>query len=116
MSLTELLFSFTGRINRAKYWLMYFILSIVPMFVILLSVVIISSEVAIVLYIVYSVIVIWTGLAITAKRWHDRNKSAWWILIIFIPIIGTLWSFIELGFLKGTDGSNRFGEDPLGNS
>jgi len=53
----------------------------------------------------------WSGLAVDAKRWHDRNKSAWWILIEFIPLIGAIWSFIELGFLKGTDSPNRFGPD-----
>ena len=112
MDITNLLFSFNGRINRTKYWLTYLILGIVPIFVILLFAAI-SSELAIVLYIVYAVIVIWPSLAITAKRWHDRDKSAWWILIGFIPIIGALWSLIELGFLKGTDGENRFGPEPL---
>jgi len=30
-------------------------------------------------------------------------------LIGLIPIIGGIWLLIELGFLKGTDGPNRFG-------
>ena len=33
----------------------------------------------------------------------------WWVLIGLIPIIGALWLLIELGFLKGTDGPNRYG-------
>ena len=49
------------------------------------------------------------------KRWHDRDKSGWWSLIAFIPLIGFLWVLIECGFLAGTSGSNRFGEDPLAN-
>jgi len=28
-------------------------------------------------------------------------------------VVGSLWLLIENGFLKGTDGSNRFGDDPL---
>ena len=114
MSLIELLFSFNGRINRAKYWLMVLILSIAPFIVLLFSVTI--GEVGIVLYILYSLIAIWPGLAISAKRWHDRDKSAWWILIGLIPIIGGIWILVELGFLKGTDGENRYGPDPLENS
>ena len=43
------------------------------------------------------------------KRFHDRDKSGWWVLIGLIPLIGPLWLLIELGFLKGTDGPNRFG-------
>ena len=33
-------------------------------------------------------------------------------MINFIPIIG-VWALIENGFLPGTEGKNRFGEDPL---
>ena len=46
--------------------------------------------------------------AIAAKRWHDRNKSGLWNLISLIPLVN-FWMLIELGFLKGTDGPNRFG-------
>ena len=60
------------------------------------------------------VLALWIGLAIAAKRWHDRNKSAWWILIVFVPVVGGLWYLIECGFLKGTTGPNKFGSDPLG--
>lgn len=114
MSLKELLFSFNGRVNRAKYWLMVLILSVIPFIILLLSRII--GEGGTVLYILYLVIVIWPGLAISAKRWHDRDKSAWWILIGFIPIIGSIWTLVELGFLQGTSGSNRYGPDPLESS
>ena len=57
---------------------------------------------------------LWPTLAIYTKRWHDRDKSGWWSLIMFVPIIGGLWFLIECGFLRGTDGPNRFGNDPLG--
>ncbi len=57
---------------------------------------------------------IWGGLAGQVKRWHDRDKSGWFVLINFIPLIGAIWAVIELGFLRGTPGPNRFGPDPLG--
>ena len=53
------------------------------------------------------------NFAVLAKRWHDRNKSAWWAFIHLVPVIGVLWTFVELGFFKGTTGKNRFGLDPL---
>jgi uncharacterized membrane protein YhaH (DUF805 family) len=56
---------------------------------------------------------LWPSLAIYAKRWHDRNKSGWWSLIMFVPIIGGIWMLVELGFLRGTEGANRFGPDPI---
>ena len=66
----------------------------------------------IILLVIY-VLALWIGLAIAVKRWHDRNKSAWWILIAFVPVVGALWYLIECGFLKGTTGPNKFGSDPL---
>ena len=58
-------------------------------------------------------ITLWPSLALYAKRWHDRDKSGWWSLIMFVPIIGGIWMLIELGFLRGTDGPNRFGPNPI---
>ena len=53
------------------------------------------------------------NFAVLAKRWQDRNKSAWWAFIHLVPVIGVLWTFVELGFFRGTTGKNRFGLDPL---
>jgi uncharacterized membrane protein YhaH (DUF805 family) len=47
------------------------------------------------------------------KRFHDRDKSGWWLLISLVPLIGPLWLLVELGFLQGSEGANRFGPDPL---
>ena len=53
------------------------------------------------------------NFAVLAKRWHDRNKSAWWAFIHLVPVIGVLWTFVECGFFRGTPSKNRFGLDPL---
>jgi uncharacterized membrane protein YhaH (DUF805 family) len=47
------------------------------------------------------------------KRCHNRNKSGWWTLHSFILIVGLLWTFVELGCLRGSDGDNNYGTDPL---
>lgn len=57
---------------------------------------------------------VWISLAGQVKRWHDRDKSGWFVLVNFIPFIGVIWAFVETGFLRGTMGPNRFGPDPLG--
>ena len=59
------------------------------------------------------VVVFWIALAINVKRYHDRNKSGWWVLILLVPAIGSLWNLIECGFLSGTAGPNNYGPDPL---
>lgn len=81
------------------------------------------------------VLLAWTSCAVVAKRWHDRGRSGWWSLIIVMPYLalpldfaasgveivlelafalGGLWTLVECGFLKGTKGPNRYGDDPQG--
>lgn len=114
MSIFALLFSFGGRIGRAQYWLGYFIqvaLAALSWMCLLTG----QRDENILLLLVPIIllpVVLWTALAVMAKRYHDRDKSAWWILIAFIPIVGGIWQLIELGLLRGTDGSNDYGPDP----
>lgn len=55
---------------------------------------------------------VWPNWALGVKRWHDRGKGAVWMLVNFIPWVGPLWATVELGFLGGTPGPNRFGPGP----
>jgi uncharacterized membrane protein YhaH (DUF805 family) len=57
-------------------------------------------------------IIAWPAIAISIKRWHDRDKAGWWLLILFVPVVG-IWNLIECGFLPGTPAANRFGPDPM---
>ena len=53
------------------------------------------------------------SLAADVKRYHDVDKSGWWVLILLVPVVGFVWFLIECGFQRGTSGPNRFGPDPL---
>ncbi len=59
-----------------------------------------------------SLLLLWPAIAVSAKRWQDRDKSAWWVLLALVPVIGWLWMFIDNGFRRGTPGPNRFGAPP----
>lgn len=54
---------------------------------------------------------LWAGLAVTAKRLHDMNKSGWWQLIGLIPIIGWIPLFFACGFIRGTVGLNDYDDN-----
>lgn len=116
------LFSIRGRIGRATWWgvtLASWIFTAIldALFIAILDVLPEESEVslliALVIALVGAVFILWVSTAAHIKRWHDRNKSGWMVLILLIPVLGALWSLIELGFLRGTKGPNRFGPDPL---
>jgi uncharacterized membrane protein YhaH (DUF805 family) len=122
-AIRDLLFNFRGRANRAKFWIAALGLLVVDLIALLGSDVamahnrqeaftVIGSLAGIALVVVLAVVA-WISLAVTVKRFHDRDKSGWWVLIVFVPVIGGLWYLIECGFLRGTDGHNSFGSDPL---
>jgi uncharacterized membrane protein YhaH (DUF805 family) len=50
--------------------------------------------------------------SLSIRRLHDHDKSPAWLLTGLIPVIGPLWRLLELGFLRGTPGGNRYGPPP----
>ena len=61
--------------------------------------------------IIYSVAVFIPSIAVGVRRLHDIDKSGWWFLIAFVPVIGTLWLII-LFCLDSKPGSNQWGPNP----
>ena len=114
-----LLTSFEGRINRAKFWAaigVFIVIGIIGLILdsILGTRITLASDGQIgIIGIIISLASIYFAFAVYAKRWHDRDKSGWWSLIVLIPIIGGIWMLVELGILEGTRGANQYGPDPL---
>ncbi|GAB1255595.1 DUF805 domain-containing protein [Aurantivibrio plasticivorans] len=110
MTIKDILFSFQGRIGRGKFWAVY-LATIVVTYTLMFAVGLLLPDPAIfgALTFILMVPMIWISLAIQVKRWHDRNKSGWWVCIAFVPIIGAFWALIENGFLAGDEGINNFG-------
>lgn len=113
----QLFFSFEGRIGRKTFWLgMLAVLAVAILAqAIMIGVAAVSESLALVGAIVGLVIAVAAmigGFAVQAKRWHDLDKSGWWLLIGLVPVIG-LYALVMNGFVKGTEGRNQYGEDPL---
>lgn len=76
------------------------------------------STIGLGLYAIYALAVIIPSIAVTVRRFHDRDMSGWWYLGLtlagLIPFVGFLGSIAMLVFmvLPGTEGSNRFGPNP----
>ena len=58
------------------------------------------------------VLTTWINLAVSVQRLHDRDKSGFWLIPMLLIPGGFIWMIIELGFLRGTPGPNRFGPPP----
>lgn len=111
--LRTLLLGFRGRLARKPFWL-YGVVGVSLAQLIAYALLGIAGVGERAADAISTLLVVWPGLAISVKRWHDRGKSGWWVLINLIPLVGIVWTIVECGFLRGTPGPNRFGPDPLG--
>jgi uncharacterized membrane protein YhaH (DUF805 family) len=112
-----LLFSFEGRVGRGAYWGL--VVASLVLFGVLGGASVMSMLNATdpaaagggmsMAMMVAGLLFLWPALAIQAKRWHDVDKSAWWILINLVPAVGGLIALVFNGFIAGTPGTNRFG-------
>ena len=135
MEIFNLLFSFGGRINRAKFWLITLTWTVVWVAGVLLLFVTEFSTVLIVIAIIVIIPSVISGAAAGVRRLHDRDKSGWWLVLFYLaPVVldgigrsaGSIgivfsvisfaisvWAFVELGCLRGTIAGNRYGPDPV---
>jgi uncharacterized membrane protein YhaH (DUF805 family) len=111
----DIMFSFRGRIARRHFWLGSLVISVpgwLPLGA-LLSPSKDTQKGALVAYGLWGLLMLLPSFAIHVKRWHDRGKPGWMVLVNLIPIVGPIWSFIETGCLPGTPGPNMYGDNPL---
>jgi uncharacterized membrane protein YhaH (DUF805 family) len=130
-------FSFHGRANRQRYWLTVLAVSGLMLLGSLLSYAIPVLGAVVGLPIWLAAVV--AGVAVAVRRLHDKGKSAWWMLPMYLPVVVlvylgelmqtaqgepnpvfgiltlpfSIWMLVEFGCLRGTVGANRFGPDPL---
>ena len=118
-------FDFSGRSRRKEYWM--FTLLVVLVYILCFALIAAGGGLsmsptggtqlggmgmlgAIVLgiFVLGSIIPM---LAVQVRRFHDQDKSGWFVLLGFIPYIGGLVVLVFM-CLDGTKGPNRFGDDP----
>lgn len=107
----QFLFSIKGRVGRTTYWLA----SVLPgaVFLALAAAFDLPARMGYFGFTVFGLLVLWVTLVIAIKRCHDRDRPGWFVLVALIPVIGSIWLLIELGFLEGSKSENRFGSAPV---
>lgn len=105
----DFLLRWEGRATRSQYWafvLVYFAVAVgASMLDAWRGGTLVGTLVALAM--------LYPSIVVTIRRWHDRDKSGWWVLLSLVPLIGAIWTLVECGCLRGTPGPNRFGPDPL---
>ena len=120
----RIFFSFQGRISRGTFWAVWIVMILANLLIqitIGITIGIVSRfsdfgdtslAVGLLLYVLLLVLVCWVAVAMQVKRWHDLGQSGWMVLVNF-TIIGLPIALVFHGFIKGTAGPNKYGEDPL---
>lgn len=122
-----LFFSFKGRIGRAQYWtigIFRFVLTIAVLFSFAnqlpngamelseaeLGMALFTTQSGLIHLAIFAVLTL-SYWSLEVRRSHDRGKSGFYLLIMFIPIVGSIYAlyiFIMNGFIPGTNGPNQF--------
>lgn len=93
---------FNGRAARSEYWwfVLFQILAVIAAGLVDIFIGFLQPLVILGL--------ILPGIAVAVRRLHDTDRSGWWFLISFIPLVGLVVLLVFL-VTRGTDGANRFG-------
>ncbi len=105
MSISEILFSFKGRIPRHVFW--FSLLGCIFFLIAEMVVIVLTNNNTLVesLFYIFSIPLIVSAFAIPVKRLHDLGKSGWWVIIPYVGLI--------CGLFRGNIGTNKYGDDPL---
>ena len=103
---------FSGRASRSEFWYWVLFSVLVSIALSIIDLAVLSGKTT-VLSSIWSLATLLPSLAVGVRRLHDTDRSGWWWLISFIPLVGII-VLIVFWCLEGTPGSNRFGADPLG--
>lgn len=109
---------FNGRARRTEYWMYVLFNMIFGIAAVILDNILglkFTPEIPYgFIYLIYVLATLIPGVAVSVRRLHDVDKSGWFLLISFIPIIGGIWLLI-LCATEGTPGTNQYGVNPKEN-
>lgn len=114
---------FQGRSRRTEYWM--FTLGVVAVYVVLFGLFMIlggfgrepggtasiAGMLPLLLLGIFALGILVPAIAVQVRRFHDQDKSGWFVLLGFVPYVGGLIVLVFM-CLPGTDGPNAYGDDP----
>jgi len=103
--------NFSGRAARSEYWFWTLFTIVVAVVMGILDSIVFPGIHSGALSPLSSLALFLPSLAVSARRLHDLDRTAWWLLLVLTGI--GIIVLIVWDCMKGTAGSNRFGPDQL---
>lgn len=101
--------TFSGRANRYEYWYYILFVVIVSMVTSVIDGIIFGfADQVNPLNAIWSLATLLPSIAVLSRRLHDIGRSAWWILIVFVPLVGII-VLLVFACTRGDDGPNQYG-------
>ena len=102
---------FSGRAARPEYWWFVLINLIIAIAINLVAGIIFGRSSGQVVGDLYSLAVLLPSLGVGIRRLHDTNRTGWWYLLVFIPVIGWIVLIVFLAMASDPT-SNKYGPNP----
>ncbi|AXF86123.1 Inner membrane protein YhaH [Ephemeroptericola cinctiostellae] len=103
---------FNGRASRTEYWTFTLVNAAISIVLILVERAF-GGQGSGFLSSIFGLGVLIPGVAVLIRRLHDTDRSGWWALLAVLPLANLV--LLAFMFFDGTQGANRFGENPKGN-
>jgi len=111
--------TFTGRARRSEYWFIQLFLVLTNVAAGLIDLYLMDGDIdrfianggGGIVGLVWIVVTIVPALAVLARRLHDTNKTAWWLLIGLVPVAGGI-VLLVFALIDSDPGDNRYGPSP----
>lgn len=104
---------FSGRASRSEYWIWWGFLVVV--YVAIGATALLFASTGYVVAGLVALALFLPNLAVTVRRLHDTGRSGFWLLIVFIPLIGALILLVFL-LLDSQAEPNKWGSPPYGST
>ena len=108
---------FEGRSTRSEYWYFTLFNIIITIGLIFIDATTgsLNTETGMgILSGIYSLAILIPTIAVGIRRLHDTNRSGWWFLLVFLPLIGGIVLLIFF-VLDSTPETNEYGANPKSN-
>ena len=113
--------TFSGRARRSEYWWWWLFVAVVAVILSLIDnaiglhisdATIMGLQVSGLLTLIFGLVTLIPGIAVTVRRLHDTGRSGWWWLLSLLCGIGAIIVFIMCLMDSGPD--NEYGPNPKG--
>ena len=97
-----------GRIGRGGFWLRHLVVLPMALFLCISAEQVVGRPLGLLAAVATTLFLV----SVWGRRLHDRGRSALWLLVAALPVLGALFLLVECAFLPARPRAERFGDAP----